>query len=56
MADLKGTVAASQIVPGSSDDKYATHHEQYGAGGYRTVASVSERNNIPKTAVLLGCW
>ena len=54
MADLKGTVVASQIVPGSSDDKYATHHEQYGAGGYRTVASVSERNNIPQERRAVG--
>lgn len=54
MADLKGTVVASQIVPGSSDDKYATHHEQYGAGGYRTVASVSERNNIPQERRVVG--
>lgn len=54
MADLKGTVVASQIVPGSSDDKYATHHEQYGVGGYRTVASVSERNNIPQERRVVG--
>lgn len=54
MADLKGTVVASQVVPGSSDDKYATHHEQYGAGGYRTVASVSERNNIPQERRVIG--
>lgn len=54
MADLKGAVVASQIVPGSSDDKYATHHEQYGAGGYRTVASVSERNNIPQERRVVG--
>ena len=54
MADLKGTVVASQIVPGSSDDKYATHHEQYGAGGYRTVASVSERNNISQERRVVG--
>ena len=47
MSDLKGTVVTSKIVPGSSSDTYATHDEQYGAGGYRTVASTTERNNIP---------
>ena len=46
MADLQGTVVAAKIVPGTSEDTFATHDEQYGTGGYRTVQSLTDRNNI----------
>ena len=54
MSDLQGTIVSSMVVPGSTEDKYATHTEQYGAGGYRTVASINDRNNIPKERRVLG--
>ena len=47
MADINGTNVASKIVPYTTADEYATHDEQYGVGGYRTVDSVSEMNAIP---------
>lgn len=47
MANINGTNVAAKIVPFTTDDSYATHDEQYGVGGYRTVASVTEMNNIP---------
>ena len=47
MADLKGTNVPSKIVPYTTSDNYATHDEEYGVGGYRTVDSVSEMNAIP---------
>lgn len=47
MADIKGTNVASKIVPYTTSDNYATHDEEYGRGGYRTVDSVSEMNAIP---------
>lgn len=47
MADLKGTNVPSKIVPYTTSDNYATHDEEYGVGGYRTVNSVSEMNAIP---------
>lgn len=47
MANINGTNVASRIVPFTTDDTYATHDETYGVGGYRTVASVTEMNNIP---------
>lgn len=47
MANINGTNVASKIVPFTTDDTYATHDETYGVGGYRTVASVTEMNNIP---------
>lgn len=47
MAEIKGTNVASKIVPYTDSDEYATHDEKYGVGGYRTVDSVSEMNDIP---------
>lgn len=45
--DLYGTRVGSTIVPFTADDTYATHDEQYGKGGYRTVESIDARNTIP---------
>lgn len=47
MADIKGTNVASKIVPYTTSDNYATHDEEYGRGGFRTVNNVSEMNAIP---------
>lgn len=47
MANINGTNVAAKIVPFTTDDSYATHDETYGVGGYRTVSSVTEMNNIP---------
>ena len=47
MADIKGTNVASKIVPYTTSDNYATHDEEYGRGGYRTVNTVAEMNAIP---------
>lgn len=52
--DLQGTNIASQIVPFKSTDTYATHLEQYGCGGYRSVSSIAERNSIPVLRRKLG--
>ena len=46
MSELKGTRVASSIVPFDSEDTYATHDAIYGKGGYRTVNTIAERNNI----------
>lgn len=45
--ELYGTRVGSTVVPFTADDTYATHDEQYGKGGYRTVESIDERNSIP---------
>jgi hypothetical protein len=47
MAEIKGTVVGAPIVPGSTDDQYPTHFEEYGAGGYRSVSNISELSTIP---------
>ena len=54
MSDLSGTVVSAGIVPGSTEDKYPTHDEQYGIGGYRTVQDITARNNIPKARRKVG--
>lgn len=46
MAALRGTVLAAKIVPSDSNDTYPTHVDSYGQGGYRCVATLSERNAI----------
>lgn len=45
--ELKGTNVSSIVVPFTKEDKYATHDETFGRGGYRSVASISEMNAIP---------
>lgn len=45
--EMKGTNISSPVVPFTKDDKYATHDETFGRGGYRSVNSISEMNAIP---------
>lgn len=45
--EMKGTNISSPVVPFTKDDRYATHDETFGRGGYRSVASISEMNAIP---------
>jgi hypothetical protein len=51
---LTGTNLAAKIVPFTTADAYATHDEQYGKGGYRTVASIAARNAIPTQRLTAG--
>ena len=48
MADLKGINVSGKIVPYTTDDEYATHDEEYGLGGYRTVSTEAEMLAIPE--------
>lgn len=48
MAQILGTSVTAPIVPFSTDDIYSTHLALYGKGGWRTVANLLERNNIPE--------
>jgi hypothetical protein len=47
MADLSGTVVVSKIIPTNSADTYPTHDQEYGLGGFRTVADIAARDAIP---------
>lgn len=45
---IEGTVPVTgPIAPTSELDIFASHEEQWGRGGYRTVANATERNAIP---------
>lgn len=47
MTAIKGTNVAAPVVPFDTDDIYATHDEQYGKGGFRTVATTTARDAVP---------
>jgi hypothetical protein len=47
MSSIKGTNVAAPVVPFDTADVNPSHEARYGKGGYRTVASVAERNAIP---------
>lgn len=41
-----GTKVTSSLVPNSNLDNYPTHQAKYGKGGYRSVATLTERDAI----------
>lgn len=45
---ILGTNLASAIVPFTDADQFPTHYAQYGKGGWRSVATVEERDSIPE--------
>lgn len=48
MANLVGTIVGAPLVPTSTDDVFATHDAVYGLGGWREVATLTERNSITR--------
>jgi len=47
MANIPGSVPITGfIAPTDAGDLFATHDEQYGRGGYRTVADLTARDAI----------
>jgi len=46
MANILGINVAAPIAPYTTDDHFATHDEQYGKGGTRSVADITERDAI----------
>ena len=47
MANISGTNLVAPVVPFTTDDKYPTHYAKYGHGGWRTVNTLNDLNNIP---------
>lgn len=47
MANNTGTVVLAPLAPNDSGDTYPTHDDQYGLGGYRSVATTVARDAIP---------
>jgi len=54
MAIIKGHPVHAPIVPGTDTDIYPTHEAIYGKGGWRSVASNTERDSIPVARRELG--
>lgn len=55
MTNLTGTNIAATIVPFTTEDTYPTHDALYGKGGWRTVATIIERDLIPQSRLDRGC-
>ena len=49
-----GVVVSGYISPSDTADLYATHKEELGQGGYRSVANIAERNLIGRDRRKLG--
>ena len=47
MTKITGTNVSAPIAPNDTADTYPTHHARYGKGGWRTVATIAERDAIP---------
>ena len=45
--ELNGTNIYAPIVPGTNDDRYPTHYNEYGRGGFKCVRTMFERDIIP---------
>ena len=45
--NIPGTNVASAIVPFTTDDQFATHYAKYGNGGWKSVATIADRDAIP---------
>ena len=51
---LGGVTVTGYIAPSDTSDLYATHKEELGQGGYRSVANITERNLISTSRRKLG--
>lgn len=47
MAVIKGTNVVAPVVPLDTADVHPSHEARYGKGGYRSVATLAERDAIP---------
>lgn len=47
MPIVGGVPVTGFVSPTDVTDTYATHKAEYGAGGHRTVTSITDRDNIP---------
>lgn len=54
MSKINGHPIGATIVPTDTADVYATHTEQYGQGGYRTVETIAERDAITLDRLKVG--
>ncbi|MGN0235839.1 MAG: carboxypeptidase-like regulatory domain-containing protein [Paludibacteraceae bacterium] len=48
MGNISGTNLAAAIVPFTTEDTYPTHYSEYGKGGWHSVATKEDLDNIPE--------
>jgi hypothetical protein len=51
---LTGTNVTSPILPGDTGDRFPSHIDIYGKGGYRSVSGIAQLYNIPENRRSLG--
>lgn len=56
MSTIPGTNVAAMIVPFDTADIYATHSDKYGQGGFRSVQTITERDEITPLRRNEGMW
>lgn len=56
MSAINGTNINAPVVPNDTEDFYATHDAKYGKGGFRSVASLEERDAITFQRSEVGMW
>lgn len=54
MGEEKGIRLIAPIIPSSPESTIPTHYAEYGKGGWRTVASLGQRDAIPEERRELG--
>lgn len=54
MTSISGTNVSAPVVPFDTADSYPTHDAAYGKGGFRSVATISDRDAIPATRKTVG--
>lgn len=54
MAVVKGTNLGAPVVPGATEDEFPTHIDEYGQGGFRSVATFNSLQSIPAARRSIG--
>ena len=55
MGTISGGInLGAPILPATEEDIFPTHDAQYGKGGYRSVANINARNQIPIARLAVG--
>jgi parallel beta-helix repeat protein len=55
MSTIPGTNVAAPLAPFTTADTYPTHQAAFGKGGWRSAATIAERNAIPADRLEDGC-
>lgn len=53
-SETQGVKVPANIIPSSPYDTYPTHHANFGRGGYKTVATLTDKDSIPVDRLTIG--